>query len=131
MAGRTAGATVAYSFHFLRLLSPSSPIFHRETALQALQARTVELEGDLAGIEARLQGLGQSLHRLLLLELEYVRALRQGELAWVRTLMQDMREGKLTWDAEALRGHPERLFIAPEHPETTLRLVNRRTEQPS
>ena len=103
----------------------------QETALQALQARTVELEGDLAGIEARLQGLGQSLHRLLLLELEYVRALRQGELAWVRTLMQDMREGKLTWDAEALRGHPERLFIAPEHPETTLRLLNGRTEQPS
>ena len=103
----------------------------QETALQALQVRIVELEGELAGIEARLQGLRQSLHRLLLLELEYIRALRQGELAWVRTLMQDMREGRLTWDAEALRKHPEGLFIDPEHPETTLRLLNRRTEQSS
>ncbi len=102
-----------------------------ETALQALQARTIELEGELAGIEARLQGLGQSLHRLLLLELEYVRALRQGEVAWVRTLMQDIREGRLTWDAEALREHPERLFIKLEQPETPLRLLDRHAEQSS
>ncbi|MDQ2714075.1 MAG: PadR family transcriptional regulator [Chloroflexota bacterium] len=102
-----------------------------ETALQALQSRIIELEGELAGIEARLQGLAQSLHRLLLLELEYVRALRQGELAWVRTLMQDMREGRLTWDAGALREHPERLFIEAEHSETTLRLLDGRIEYPS
>lgn len=102
-----------------------------ETALQALTARAIELEGELAGIEARLIGLGQRLHRLLLLELEYVRTLRQGELAWVRTLMQDMREGRLTWDAEALREHPEQLFIEPEHPETPLRLLDMRAEQSS
>jgi DNA-binding PadR family transcriptional regulator len=95
-----------------------------ETALQALQARIIELEGELAGIEARMTGLGQSLHRLLLLELEYVRALRQGELAWVRTLMQDIREGRLAWDAEALRKHPERLFISPKSPKATPRLFN-------
>ncbi len=95
-----------------------------ETVLQALQARIVELEGELAGIEARLQGLGQSLHRLLLLELEYVRVLRQGELAWVRTLLQDIREGQLTWDAEALREHPERLVISPEPSKAALRLVD-------
>jgi len=102
-----------------------------ETALQALQARIVELEGELAGIEARLQGLGQSLHRLLLLELEYVRALRQGELEWVRTLMLDMREGRLTWDAKALREHPERLFISPEPSEAALRLLDGRVAHSS
>lgn len=102
-----------------------------ETALQALAARLIELEGELAGIEARLQGLGQSLHRLLLLELEYIRALRQGEIAWVRTLMQDMREGRLTWDAEALRAHPERLLLERAHPETPLRLLDGRREQSS
>ena len=102
-----------------------------KTALQALTARLIELEGELAGIEARLQGLGQSLHRLLLLELEYVQALRQGEVAWVRTLMQDIREGRLTWDAEALREHPERLLLEPGHPETSLRLLDGRREQSS
>jgi DNA-binding PadR family transcriptional regulator len=102
-----------------------------ETALQALAARIIELEGELAGIEARLQGLGQSLHRLLLLELEYVRALRLGELAWVRTIIQDIRAGRLIWDAEALREHPERLFIEPEHSDAPLRLLNGRAEQSS
>jgi DNA-binding PadR family transcriptional regulator len=102
-----------------------------ETALRALQARIIELEGELAGIEARLQGLGQSLHRLLLLELEYVRALRLGEVAWVRTLMQDMREGRLTWDAEALREHPERLFIESKNSDPPLRLLDGRAEQSS
>ncbi len=102
-----------------------------ETALQTLAARIIELEGELAGIEARLQGLGQSLHRLLLLELEYVRALRLGELAWVRTIIQDIRAGRLIWDAEALREHPERLFIEPEHSDVPLRLLNGRAEQSS
>ncbi len=102
-----------------------------EIALQALAARVIELEGELAGLEARLQGLGKSLHRLLLLELEYVRALRQGEVAWVRTLMQDIRDGDLTWDAEALREHPERLFLKPEHAETPLHLLDGRREQSS
>lgn len=97
-----------------------------DTALQALQARVIELDGELAGIDARMSGLGQRLHRLLLLELEYVRALRQGELAWVQSLIEDIRDGRLTWDAEALREHPERLFIAAEHTETPLRLVNER-----
>jgi DNA-binding PadR family transcriptional regulator len=102
-----------------------------ETVLQALQARIVELEGELAGIEARLQALGQSLHRLLLLELEYVRALRQGELEWVRILIQDMREGRLTWNAEALREHPERLFISPAPSEAASRLLDRRVAHSS
>ena len=102
-----------------------------ETALQALAARIIELEGEVAGIEARLQGLGQSLHRLLLLELEYVRALRLGELAWVRTIIQDIRAGRLIWDAEALLEHPERLFIEPEHSDAPLRLLNGRAEQSS
>jgi hypothetical protein len=101
------------------------------TALQALAARCIELEGELAGIEARMIGLGQSLHRLLLLELEYIRALRQAEVVWVRTLMQDIRAGRLTWDAEALREHPERLFIEPEHAETPLRLLDGRMEHSS
>ena len=83
-----------------------------ETVMHALQARVVELESELAGIEARLQGLSQRLHRLLLLEVEYIRALRQGELTWVQTLIDDLRDGRLTWDAEALRAHPERLLLS-------------------
>ncbi|MEO7000887.1 MAG: hypothetical protein ABI068_03710, partial [Ktedonobacterales bacterium] len=89
-----------------------------------------------AGIDARMSGLGQHLHRLLLLELDYVRALRTGELMWVRALLQDMHDGRLTWDAAALREHPEQLVVASAQPvtsletppETPLRLLNGRGE---
>lgn len=103
----------------------------QETVQQALQARIIELEGELAGIEARLQGLGQHLPRVLLLELEYVRALRQGEVTWLQSLIQDIHQGRLTWDAESLREHPESVFLTPNHPETRLRLLDKRAEQSS
>jgi len=102
-----------------------------ETALQALQTRSVELEGELASINARLQGLQQSLHRLLLLELEYIRALRQGELAWIHALLQDIRDGRLIWDADAVREHPESLLITPEQTRGALRLLDERSAQSS
>ena len=104
-------------------------ILPMEAAFRSLHARAVELEGELAGIEARLQTLGQSLHRLVLLELEYVRALRQGELEWVRGLIQDIRDGRLTWDAETLRTHLAEGFISADPGETNLRLLGRQTEQ--
>jgi DNA-binding PadR family transcriptional regulator len=102
-----------------------------ETVMQALQARVIELESDLAGIEARLQGLSQRLHRLLLLEVEYIRALRQGELAWVQTLIDDLREGRLTWDAEALRAHPERLILSAAPADAPVRLHEKRATRAS
>ncbi|MGH2505670.1 MAG: helix-turn-helix transcriptional regulator [Ktedonobacterales bacterium] len=103
-----------------------------ETAIAALHARAIELEGELAGIDARLQALEENLHRLVLLELEYVRALRQGELAWVRSLLQDMRNGRLAWDADAILAHPVSDFITAEsvtRAEATLRLLEQQTEQ--
>jgi DNA-binding PadR family transcriptional regulator len=106
-------------------------ILPTDAALQALHARAVELESELAGIEARLQALSQSLHRVVLLELEYIRALRQGELEWVRTLIQDLRDGRLGWDAEALRARPADALIPPRPAEANLRLLGERTEQSS
>jgi DNA-binding PadR family transcriptional regulator len=102
-----------------------------ETTSRALQARVIELEGELAGIESRLLGLGQRLHRVLLLELEYVRALRQGELTWVRTLIQDMREGRLAWDTEALREHPEGLLLSADSADAPVRLLDKRPARSS
>ena len=93
-----------------------------QVAQQSLAARLAELEGELASIDTRLQGLNQSLHRLLLLELEYLRALRAGEAAWVRALLQDIREGRLSWDAESLRTHPEQLLIEINRTQTPLSL---------
>ncbi len=37
------------------------------------------------------------LPRLFQLEAEYALALRRAELAWVKSLIEDMRSGSLTW----------------------------------
>jgi DNA-binding PadR family transcriptional regulator len=99
-----------------------------QIAMQALQTRAVELAGELAGLEARLQGLSHHLHRLLLLELEYLHALRRAELDWVQSLVQDMRDGHLVWDAAALQQHPEALILDPTLPadaaDPPLRLID-------
>ncbi|WP_214414681.1 PadR family transcriptional regulator [Sphaerisporangium fuscum] len=82
-------------------------------AAAALRTRVVLLEGSIAELEAQRAGLGRRLHRLLLLELEYLLALRRTELAWVRQLADDITGGALTWDAEAVRADPG-LLVTPE-----------------
>ncbi|MGZ3637529.1 MAG: PadR family transcriptional regulator [Ktedonobacterales bacterium] len=106
-------------------------ILPKEVALQCLHARAIELEGELAGIDARLQALSQTLHRAVLLELEYIRALRRGELDWIHTLVEDIRDGQLTWDAEALRKQAAAGDVLSGHAESTLRLIDGREHQSS
>lgn len=106
-------------------------ILPMEVALQSLHARAVELEGELAGIDARLQALSQTLHRAVLVELEYIRALRRGELDWVHSLIEDIRNGRLTWDAEALRRQAAQGAIPSGHAESPLRLIDGREQQSS
>jgi len=40
--------------------------------------------------------------RAVLVEVEYARAMKQAELEWVRSLIEDLRSGRLAWDREAL-----------------------------
>jgi hypothetical protein len=41
--------------------------------------------------------------RLVLVEVEYARAIKEAELAWVRSLLDDLQTGQLGWDPEAIR----------------------------
>ncbi|MBE1490878.1 PadR family transcriptional regulator [Plantactinospora soyae] len=74
-----------------------------ESAIRALESRAVLLSGQIAEMAAQLAGLGPILHRVLLVELEYLLALRRTELEWVRALRSDIADGTLNWDAEAIR----------------------------
>src|SRR5215468_9749262 len=76
-----------------------------ESVLEALQDRFASLEGEVAGLDAALQAMRTSLPRLVLLEHEYRRALRQAERDWVLKLIDDIRSSKLHWDLEALVRH--------------------------
>ena len=96
---------------FLAMLRPAEALTRLETRAEALQA-------ELAGIAARLEGEAAALPRVVLLEEEYRRAMRQAELGWVRGVVADLRAGDLGWDLDELRaefvGQPEAVAALTE-----------------
>ncbi len=87
---------------FLPLLTP-------EDARRALEARVIALSGELARIDSELPLIGQSVPRLFLLEVEYVRAMLATELEWVRRVIDDLRSKQLTWSEAWLRDVADKL----------------------
>jgi DNA-binding PadR family transcriptional regulator len=74
-----------------------------DAVVQALRARAVALKSEIAGINAVLPALQQHLRlpRLVLMEHEYTRALRQAELDWVYAVIADIQTGRLAWDHDS------------------------------
>jgi DNA-binding PadR family transcriptional regulator len=77
------------------LLTPEEVLQPLEERAAALAARLARIEEDLAGAAA--------LPRILLLENEHDRAVTEAELRWVRSLIDDLRAGRLTWSQEQMR----------------------------
>ena len=86
-----------------------------EDARVQLELRAETLAAQLAETEAELAG-NPGLPRLFLLEEEYRRALLQAELGWLRGIVEDLREGRLTWSEQWLREIAAR-FIPPNENE--------------
>lgn len=87
------------------------PLLAPDDALRQLEQRTDALATEVDRIQDGIDvGEVAALPRLFLLELEYALATRHVELAWVRSLVADLRAGRLTWSAEWLepyRGQPK------------------------
>ena len=81
---------------FLAVLPPAE-------AAELLQERLAALDAEITGLTAVLKELVPQIGRLPLVEAEYARAMRRAERAWVQSLIQDLRTGKLQWDPEAYR----------------------------
>jgi DNA-binding PadR family transcriptional regulator len=73
-----------------------------EDARAQLEQRAESRAAELADTEAQLEG-NPGLPRLFLLEEEYRRAILQAELAWLRSVVADLHEGRLNWSEEWLR----------------------------
>ncbi|HET9674885.1 MAG TPA: PadR family transcriptional regulator [Gaiellaceae bacterium] len=73
-----------------------------DDAREQLELRADELAAALEETEAGLEA-NPELPRLFLLEEEYRKAMLQAELSWVRDVVADLREGRLTWTEEWLR----------------------------
>src|SRR5258708_27565191 len=69
-------------------------------ALQQLQLRAVNLEVSTAALHAVERGVGALVGRPAILEVEYACALLEAELSWLRSIIDDLKSGKLSWSSE-------------------------------
>jgi DNA-binding PadR family transcriptional regulator len=68
---------------------------------ELLERRLLRLEGQIASHEAGLRG-SANLPRVFVVEAEYALALEHAERAWLRSVIDDLRDGRLAWDREEL-----------------------------
>ena len=80
---------------FLPNLSP-------EVVQKQLRLRAERLEEEVARVEAALAEMVPKIGRLVLIEAEYARAILLAELEWVRSLIDELKSGKLRWDPKEL-----------------------------
>jgi len=74
-----------------------------DEARAELGLRADKLQDALADTEQGLTDAPPDLPRLFLLEEEYRRAMLEAEISWLRSVIEDLAEGRLTWSEEWLR----------------------------
>jgi DNA-binding PadR family transcriptional regulator len=107
---RTMLSTPAREFPEFPVALASLPMLPPQEVAGLLEQRATALEDGLAQLDAGAETATRiGLPRLFVVEDEYQRAIIAAELHWVRSLLDDLREGRLDWDEEWLRGIAERL----------------------
>jgi len=71
-----------------------------EESLAVLGQRAEALRHRIAQLDRELADLSDTLPRVTLLETEYLRAVTDAELQWVKSVAADLRSGSLTWSYE-------------------------------
>lgn len=85
---------------FIYLLEP-------EVAREALARRADALDAERRRLAAVLEEHADSVPRLFLLEVDYLKTVAEAELAWVRGVAEDVDAGRLTWSPDRIRAaHP-------------------------
>jgi DNA-binding PadR family transcriptional regulator len=79
------------------------PVLKPHDALLLLEDRAGLLEAEVAELDSVLRTMVPKIGRVVLVEVEYTVAMRRAELAWVRSIADDLRSGQLAWDAESMR----------------------------
>jgi DNA-binding PadR family transcriptional regulator len=79
------------TLNFLVYISPGDAVVQLEARIQALDARSRTLR-------RMLKGLAGIVDRINRVESEYLLAVTEAELAWVRRLVGEVRSGSLAWD---------------------------------
>jgi DNA-binding PadR family transcriptional regulator len=95
---RTMLSTPAREFPEFPAALAFLPVLPAEEVLGALEERIASLQTQLSKVDAELTEGGKFLARVFLVESEYQRAVLRAELDYVRTLADDVRDKRLTWD---------------------------------
>jgi DNA-binding PadR family transcriptional regulator len=82
---------------FLAVLQPAEAVEH-------LQQRAALLDAEAAALGNVLEEMIPRIGRLPLVEVQYARAMRQAESAWVGSLIDDLVNGRLWWDPGVCSG---------------------------
>ena len=75
-----------------------------------LERRALALEIEVSRYDVGLRASEGQLPRVLVVEAEFARTMKLAELEWVRSVIDDLGSGRLTWSAEEIRR------ISREHP---------------
>ncbi len=88
-----------------------------QEAQTELELRAAKLAAALAETKSVLTDAPAGLPRLFLLEEEYRQAVLQAELSWVRGVISDLREGRLTWTEQWLQEIAAAFIATNDHQE--------------
>jgi DNA-binding PadR family transcriptional regulator len=80
----------------MSLLAPREVLFR-------LEERASLLAAELEAREGRMRQFGPMLPRVVTIEDDYLIAMRRAELGWLQGVIDELKEGRLTWSAEELR----------------------------
>jgi DNA-binding PadR family transcriptional regulator len=83
------------------------PLLEPDDARAQLERRAADLELQLARSRAEVATFADSLPRLFMVEEEYMTAMKEAELRWVRGLIKDLGTGALRWSEKELRRYAE------------------------
>jgi DNA-binding PadR family transcriptional regulator len=76
-----------------------------ENVRAQLEQRATLLEAEIAELDMVLRTMVPRIGRLVLIEVEYARAMRQAELAWVQSFQKELQTGTFGWDPRQVLCH--------------------------
>lgn len=85
------------------------PMLTPDEAMEQLGKRMERLDRELSAMEEQLGEVSSWLPRLFLIESEYIRAMKAMERTWIKSLLNDLDSGRLTWNEDWLREISDRL----------------------
>jgi DNA-binding PadR family transcriptional regulator len=80
------------------------PLLTPEDGISQLEIRVDRLTEQKKRIDQELQSNAAGISRLFLLESDYMKIMLDSELKWVRSIIKDLRNGRLAWNQDWM--HP-------------------------